>query len=118
MDSHGRTQMRRAVLAVVIGNVLEWYDFVVYSYLATLIAKNFFAPGDRAAALLDTFAAFGIGFIARPIGGIVIGWLGDEMGRKTALILTIALMATSTVAIGIAATITDSSRFPATGVTS
>jgi MFS family permease len=101
MDSHGRTQMRRAVLAVVIGNVLEWYDFVVYSYLATLIAKNFFAPGDRAAALLDTFAAFGIGFIARPIGGIVIGWLGDEMGRKTALILTIALMATSTVAIGL-----------------
>jgi MFS family permease len=93
--------MGGAVAAVVVGNVLEWYDFVVYSYFAAIIAKNFFASGDEKAALLDSFAAFGVGFLARPFGGIVIGWFGDKKGRKAALVLTIALMAAGTVAIGL-----------------
>ena len=84
---------RQAVSAAVIGNVLEWYDFAVYGYVATIIAKNFFPPGNETAALLATFAAFGIGFLARPLGGIVIGWVGDTYGRKTALLITIFLMA-------------------------
>ena len=92
---------RGAVVAVVIGNALEWYDFVVYSYFATIVAANFFAPGNKVAALLDSFAAFGIGFLARPFGAIAIGWIGDKKGRRTALILTIVLMAVGTVAIGL-----------------
>jgi MFS transporter, MHS family, proline/betaine transporter len=92
---------RRAVTAAVIGNVLEWYDFAVYGYVATIIAKNFFPPGNETAALLATFAAFGIGFLARPLGGIVIGWVGDKYGRKTALLITIFLMALGTVLIGL-----------------
>lgn len=96
-----QTQTRRAVSAAVIGNVLEWYDFAVYGYVATIIAKNFFPPGNETAALLATFAAFGIGFLARPLGGIVIGWVGDKYGRKTALLITIFLMAVGTVIIGL-----------------
>ncbi len=92
---------RRAVTAAVVGNVLEWYDFAVYGYLATIIAKNFFPPGDDVAALLATFAAFGVGFVVRPLGGIIIGRIGDTKGRKVALILTILLMAIGTVLIGL-----------------
>jgi MFS transporter, MHS family, proline/betaine transporter len=92
---------RTAVSAAVIGNVLEWYDFAVYGYVATLIAKNFFPPGNETVALLSTFAAFGIGFLARPLGGIVIGWIGDKYGRRTALLITIFLMAVGTVLIGL-----------------
>src|SRR4051812_42840159 len=72
MDNSHQAQTRRAVSAAVIGNVLEWYDFAVYGYVATIIAKNFFPAGNESAALLATFAAFGIGFLARPLGGIVI----------------------------------------------
>jgi MHS family proline/betaine transporter-like MFS transporter len=91
----------RPIAATVIGNVLEWYDFVVYSFLATVIAQNFFPPGNETAALLATFAVFGVGFVARPLGAVVIGWIGDRHGRKAALLLTILLMATSTVLIGL-----------------
>lgn len=101
MERSKPVETRRAAAAVVLGNVLEWYDLIVYSYLATFIAKNFFAPGNEAAALLDSFAAFGLGLVARPFGAILIGWLGDKIGRKPALILSILLMAGGTVAIGI-----------------
>jgi MHS family proline/betaine transporter-like MFS transporter len=92
---------KRIIAAGAIGNVLEWYDFAVYGYVATIIAKNFFPPGNDTAALLATFAAFGIGFLARPLGGIIIGWIGDHYGRKTALLITIFLMAVGTVLIGL-----------------
>src|SRR5438128_760600 len=101
MDRDGQVRSRRAIAAAVIGNVFEWYDFVVYSYFATNIAKTLFPPTDEAAALLETFAAFGIGFIARPFGAIVIGWIGDKRGRKPALILTIAMMASGTALVGL-----------------
>jgi MHS family proline/betaine transporter-like MFS transporter len=69
--------------------------------LATILAKALFPPGDEPAALLETFAAFGIGFIARPVGAIVIGWLGDRRGRKAALILTLTMMAGGTMLLGL-----------------
>lgn len=97
----GRASGRKAVGAAVVGNVLEWYDFSAYGYLATVIAKRFFPSGDETTALLATFAAFGVGFVVRPLGGIVIGRLGDTRGRKTALVLTIFLMAIGTVGIGL-----------------
>jgi MHS family proline/betaine transporter-like MFS transporter len=96
-----RAGQRQAIGAAVIGNILEWYDFSIYAFVATIIAKRFFPAGDEIAALLSTFAAFGIGFLARPLGGIVIGRLADRHGRKSALILTILIMAGGTVAIGL-----------------
>jgi MHS family proline/betaine transporter-like MFS transporter len=101
---------RQAVSAAVIGNVLEWYDFAVYAYVAVYIAKNFFPQGDPVTGLLATFLTYGLGFLARPLGGIILGRVGDTHGRKTALLITIALMAVGTVLIGILPT------YPAIGV--
>lgn len=92
---------RRALGAAVIGNVLEWYDFAVYAFLATVLARIFFPSGDELSALLATFAVFGVGFVVRPLGAIVIGRLADRRGRKIALSLTIILMALGTVMIGL-----------------
>ena len=92
---------RRAIIAAGIGNVLEYYDFGIYGFLATVIARKFFPGTDATAALLATFAAFGVGFLARPVGGIVLGRLGDIAGRKSALVLTIVLMAVGTAGIGL-----------------
>ena len=94
-------QSRKAVTAAVIGNVLEWYDFAVYGYVAAIIGKNFFPGTDDTTELLKAFLTFGLGFLARPVGGIVIGRMGDTHGRKAALLLTIFLMAAGTVLIGI-----------------
>lgn len=100
MAAPSTPQARRAILAAVIGNVLEWYDFAVYAYMATIIAGKFFPAQEEITSLLSAFAAFGVGFVVRPLGGIVIGRLGDVRGRKTALVLTIVLMAIGTVMIG------------------
>jgi MHS family proline/betaine transporter-like MFS transporter len=94
----------RAMLSTVaasLGNVLEWYDFGIYGYFATLIAHRFFADGDPASALLSSFAVFGVGFVVRPLGGIAIGRFGDRRGRKPALMLTMGLMATGTLMIAL-----------------
>jgi MHS family proline/betaine transporter-like MFS transporter len=91
----------RAIAAAVAGNLLEWYDFAIYAYMAVIIARKFFPAGDEVSSLLAAFAAFGIGFVARPLGGIVIGRLGDRKGRKAALLVTIALMTGATVLIGL-----------------
>jgi len=97
---HAGGSSKQAVAAAVIGNVLEWYDFSVYAFVATTIAKTFFPQGG-VAALLNTFLVYGIGFLARPLGGILIGRYGDVRGRKAALLLTIFLMASGTVLIGV-----------------
>jgi MHS family proline/betaine transporter-like MFS transporter len=99
MDDQAKT--RQAVSAAIIGNVLEWYDFSVYAFVAVILSRKFFPPGDEVTALLSTFLAYGLGFVARPLGGIVIGRIGDTHGRKTALLITIAMMAIGTVLVGI-----------------
>ena len=101
MDIAHDKKTRQAVSAAVIGNVLEWYDFAVYGYVAVILARKFFPAGDEVTALLSTFLAYGLGFLARPLGGIILGRLGDTHGRKLALLITIALMAGGTVLIGI-----------------
>jgi MHS family proline/betaine transporter-like MFS transporter len=95
---------RRATLAAVIGNTLEWYDFVVYAFLASTIAKLFFPAGNETASLLLTLATFGVGFVMRPVGAILLGSLADRAGRKTALMLTILLMGLGTAIIAFAPT--------------
>src|SRR2546430_5910727 len=100
-SAHLVDNSRKAIWAAAIGNLLEWYDFGVYAYLAGLIATKFFPNSDPTASLLAAFAAYGVGFLARPLGGIVIGRLGDTKGRKTALVLTIFLMAFGTVGLGL-----------------
>ena len=91
----------RSILAAAAGNVLEWYDFTVYAYMAPFIAAKFFPGDDPVAGLLAVFATFGLGFVVRPLGGILIGRLGDVRGRKAALLLTIVLMAIGTAGIGL-----------------
>ena len=93
--------LRRVIAASAIGNFVEWFDFAVYGFLATLIASQFFASGDAGVALLKTFAVFAVAFALRPLGGIVFGALGDRLGRKRILSLTILLMAGSTTLIGL-----------------
>jgi MFS family permease len=92
------------IVAAVIGNALEWYDFVVYGFLTVIIARLFFPAQDEYAALLLTMATFGVGFFMRPIGGILIGMYADRKGRKAALQLIIGLMTLSMAMIAFAPT--------------
>jgi MFS family permease len=82
----------RHVAAVVIGNALEFYDFLTYSYFSIYIGKTFFPSSDPAWSLLLSLATFGIGFIMRPLGGYVIGRMGDTRGRRPAMMLSMLLM--------------------------
>jgi MHS family proline/betaine transporter-like MFS transporter len=91
----------RQIAAGTIGNVLELYDFAVYGYLAHVIAENFFPAEDDIAGLLAAFAVFAVGYLMRPIGGILIGHIGDRHSRKLALILSVGGMAVPTVLIGL-----------------
>ncbi len=83
---------RKQVIAAVIGNALEWYDFVVFGFLTVIISRLFFPEDSELLALLKTTATFGVGFFMRPIGGIVLGLYADRCGRKAALQLIMALM--------------------------
>jgi MHS family proline/betaine transporter-like MFS transporter len=95
----------RAIVAASVGNMLEWYDFTVYALFAAFVARNFFPPGeDPTANLLKAFLAFGLGFVVRPLGAILIGNYGDRAGRKASLTLTILLMAAGTGTIAFAPT--------------
>jgi MHS family proline/betaine transporter-like MFS transporter len=84
--------MHRMIVAATIGNVLEWFDFVVYGFFAVTIAEVFFPAGDPTVSLLITFGAFGLAYFVRPLGAIVIGGFTDRAGRKAGLLLSIALM--------------------------
>lgn len=92
---------RRALAASGMGTVIEFFDYASYSYLATTLAVVFFPQGDRAAALLQTFAIFALSFAMRPIGGLFWGHFGDRLGRKRTLVLTIVGMGIATLAIGV-----------------
>lgn len=93
--------LRKVVGASFAGTVVEWFDFAIYGYMATHIAATFFASTDPVVGLLETFAIFAVAFALRPLGGIVFGRLGDRLGRKKILILTVLLMSASTAAIGL-----------------
>ncbi|KND59563.1 Permease of the major facilitator superfamily [Candidatus Burkholderia verschuerenii] len=88
----GRSLNAGAVTAAVIGNALEWYDFTVFGFMTVVIAKLFFPGENEYSSVLLTMATFGVAFVMRPIGGIVLGLYADRAGRKAALSLVIALM--------------------------
>lgn len=90
-----------AVLVSGSGNLLEFYDFSIYAYFVSTISKLYFPNADPTVSLLQTFAAYGIGFVARPIGSIVIGRIGDTRGRKPAMLLTVVCMAIASIGIGL-----------------
>ncbi len=93
---------RSAVIAAVIGNALEWYDFTVFSFMVVVIAELFFPTSSEYASLLLTTATFGVAFFMRPIGGIVLGLYADRAGRKAALSLVILLMTAGIFLIAVA----------------
>jgi len=88
------------IAAGFVGNILEWYDFAVYGYLATILGPLFFPSEDRIASLISTFGVFAAGYFVRPLGGAIFGHIGDKYGRKRALSLSILLMAIPTMLVG------------------
>lgn len=91
----------RHVAAVVVGNALEFYDFLTYAFFAVYIGRAFFPSSSPTASLLASLGAFGAGFLTRPIGGYVIGTMGDRVGRKPAMILSFSLMGVAIVGLAL-----------------
>ncbi|SMG35107.1 MFS transporter [Paraburkholderia susongensis] len=102
MAPASRSLNTRAVVAAVIGNALEWYDFTVFGFLTVVIAQLFFPASNGYSSILLTTATFGVAFVMRPVGGIVLGLYADRAGRKAALSLVIALMTLGILLLAIA----------------
>ena len=93
-------ELRRVVIAASVGNIIEWYDFYIFGSLASILAVKFFEKGHPVAAFLSTVAIFSVGFLIRPLGAFVFGWLGDKVGRKYTFIVTLTGMGVATALIG------------------
>jgi MHS family proline/betaine transporter-like MFS transporter len=91
----------KLIVAVSIGNALEWYDISSYGYFAVYVSKAFFPNNDPTTSLLLTFGTFGLAFLVRPIGGVVLGAYADRHGRKASLMISIVLMTFGTLAIAV-----------------
>ncbi|GAA3743146.1 metabolite-proton symporter [Spinactinospora alkalitolerans] len=101
-------EIRRVALASFVGTAIEWYDFFIYSTAAQLVfASQFFTDLSPAAAGLASFATIGVSFIARPLGGVVMGHFGDLLGRRTMLVVSLLLMGIATVGVGLLPTYTQ-----------
>src|SRR5215470_7408587 len=87
-----RPGLPRVIVAATIGNVLEWFDFLVYGFFAVTIAEVFFPANDPTVSLLATFGTFGLAYVVRPLGAVVVGTYTDRAGRKAGLTLSIGLM--------------------------
>lgn len=97
----------RAVIAATSGNVLEWYDFTVYGFLAPTLGRIFFPSEDHVASLLSAFAVLAVGYAARPVGSVIYGYIGDRFGRKPALLSSVMLMGIGSLLIGFLPTHAD-----------
>jgi MFS family permease len=100
MASHVPPNFRRVITLAAGGNVIEWYDFYIFGSLAAILSVKFFEKSHPVAALLSTIALFTAGFLVRPLGAFVFGWLGDRVGRKYTFLMTLTGMAVGTGAIG------------------
>ena len=92
---------RQVIVAASVGNIIEWYDFYIFGSLAAVLAVKFFEKSNPVAALLSTIALFTAGFLVRPLGAFVFGWLGDRVGRKYTFLITLTGMGLGTGAIGL-----------------
>lgn len=90
----------RSVVSSLIGNVLEWYEYTLYAYFATVISSLFFPSDNQFVSMIMTFSTFAVGLAARPIGGIIFGYIGDKISRKSMLVFTMMLMTIPTLCIG------------------
>jgi MFS transporter, MHS family, proline/betaine transporter len=100
-EFHTPRAVRRGVIAGVAGNVLEWYDFALFGFFAQQIGTHFFPAHSPTASLLAAFGTFAAGFIMRPLGGALFGWVGDKFGRKQALLWSVMAMAFPSFFIGV-----------------
>ena len=97
-----RKLVRRTLLSAIIGTAVEWYDFYLYATAAAAIFNQIFFPSySRLTGTLLAYATFAIGFLVRPVGSVVFGRLGDRIGRKRVLVITLVMMGGSTTAIGL-----------------
>jgi MFS family permease len=92
---------RQVIVAASVGNIIEWYDFYIFGSLAAVLAVKFFEKSNPVAALLSTIALFTAGFLVRPLGAFLFGWLGDKVGRKYTFLITLTGMGLGTGAIGL-----------------
>lgn len=92
---------RKNIAAGIVGNILEWYDFAVYGFLAPIIGPLFFPSEDHLTSILSAFAVFAVGYLARPVGGALFGHVGDRFGRKTSMIASILIMGAATLCIAV-----------------
>src|SRR6516165_12729961 len=104
MSSPQVTPKPLQIAAAVIGNALEWYDFIVFGFFTVIISRLFFPADSQYASLLLTTATFGVGVLLRPVGGVLLGIYADRKGRKAALSLIIALMTVAIAMIAFAPT--------------
>lgn len=95
------SEKRRMIISCLSGNVLEWFDFAVYGFVAHIISKQFFPTDSGFLSIILTYSVFAVGFLARPLGSIVFGHIGDAIGRQKALVLSNFVMAVPTVCIGL-----------------
>lgn len=93
--------MKKVVIAGMLGNGLEWYDYALYGHMAFIISKLFFPAADDTVNLLATFGVFAVGFVFRPLGAMLFGYIGDRYGRRVSLVIAILMMAIPTGCIGI-----------------
>ena len=92
---------RNIVIAGTAGNVMEWYDFTVYGYFASIIGRQFFPSQNQLSSLIAAFGVFAVGFLMRPIGSLIFGYIGDKTGRQAALTTSVAIMAIPTFLVGL-----------------
>ncbi|WP_051580924.1 MFS transporter [Pseudonocardia acaciae] len=101
-DDRPAREIRKVAFASLVGTTIEWYDFVIYSQAAALVMNRLFFPEfDPVVGTLASLATFAVGFVARPVGGIIFGHLGDRVGRKTTLVTTLLIMGLATVFVGL-----------------
>lgn len=101
MATEIQKDFRRVIVAAAVGNVIEWYDFYIFGSLAAVLSVKFFEKNHPVAALLSTIALFTAGFLVRPLGAFLFGWLGDRVGRKYTFLITLSGMGLGTGAIGL-----------------